>query len=180
MTALCMNYKRAALSKRLTGNETSRGKIPERQIRLLRVTDTGVRVRKVSSGKELEQAFNIRWRVFVSEQGVPADIELDRDDRRALHFLAYFGDRPVGTARLVVRRGRAKVGRMAVLKTYRGRGIGSKLLQRALSAAKRRRIKSIYLHAQLTAIGFYEPFGFRCTGRDFDEGGIPHRKMILS
>jgi predicted GNAT family N-acyltransferase len=155
-------------------------KISDRQIGLLRVPDTGLRVRKVSSGKELEQAFNIRLRVFVSEQGVPADIELDHDDRRAIHFLAYLGDRPVGTARLVVQRGMAKVGRMAVLKTYRGRGIGSTLLQRAVSAAKRRRIKRIYLHAQLTAIGFYEPFGFRCTGRNFDEAGLPHRKMILS
>jgi predicted GNAT family N-acyltransferase len=142
--------------------------------------DRGTRVREVSSPKELQQAFDIRLRVFVTEQGVPAEIELDGDDHRAIHFLAYVDDRPVGTARLVVRRGTAKVGRMAVLKTYRRRGIGSKLLKRAVRGARRRGIQRIYLHAQLAAVGFYELFGFRCTGRDFDEAGIPHRKMILA
>jgi predicted GNAT family N-acyltransferase len=155
-------------------------KIAEKHIRSLPLKEGGVRVRKVSSAGELRRAFNIRLRVFVTEQGVPANIELDSDDPKALHFLAYVGERPVGTARLVVRRGGAKVGRMAVLKTYRRRGIGSKLLRRALSAAKRRRVNDIYLHAQLSAVGFYESFGFRCIGDNFDEAGIPHCKMILS
>jgi predicted GNAT family N-acyltransferase len=141
---------------------------------------TIVRIKRVSSQQELKQAFAIRKRVFVREQGVPAEIELDHDDQRALHFLAYVGGRAVGTARVIVRPDRAKIGRMAVLKTYRHKGIGQKLLRRAVSTAKRRAAREIYLHAQVAVIGFYEAEGFRCSGKVFAEGGIPHRKMVLN
>ena len=69
---------------------------------------------------------------------------------------------------------------MAVLKGYRGGGVGKKLLQRATETAKKRGAKSIYLHAQVPVIGFYQSLGFRCVGRIFEEAGIPHRKMILT
>jgi predicted GNAT family N-acyltransferase len=118
-------------------------------------------------------------RVFVREQGVPKEIEMDRDDDRALHFLAFAAGKAVGTARIVMRHERAKIGRMAVLKGYRGRGVGKELLKRAVAAARRRRAQTIYLHAQVPVIGFYEILGFQCVGRVFEEAGIPHRKMIL-
>jgi predicted GNAT family N-acyltransferase len=137
-----------------------------------------VRVRRVSSRNELKKAFAIRMRVFVREQGVPAEIELDRDDGKAIHFLALISGNAVGTARVVLRRGSAKIGRMAVLKSYRGKGVGTKLLQSAIEAAKRKRARGIYLHAQGPVIGFYEAAGFRAVGPVFDEAGIPHRKMI--
>jgi len=136
-----------------------------------------VRVRRVSSKKELAQAFAIRMCVFVREQGVPAEIELDRDDGKAIHFLALISGKAVGTARVVLRRGRAKIGRMAVLKSYRGMGVGSKLLKRAIETAKRKRAGRIYLHAQESAVGFYEAAGFHAVGPIFDEAAIPHRKM---
>ncbi len=117
-------------------------------------------------------------RVFVREQGVPAEIELDRDDGKAIHFLALISGNAMGTARVVLRRGGAKIGRMAVLKSYRGKGVGTKLLQWAIEAAKRKRARGIYLHAQVSVIGFYEAAGFRAVGPVFDEAGIPHRKMI--
>jgi predicted GNAT family N-acyltransferase len=141
---------------------------------------TAVRVRQVSSRKELEKAFAIRVRVFVREQKVPEEIELDRDDERAVHFLAFSGKNAVGTARVVVRRGSAKIGRMAVLKSFRGKGVGRKLLKRAVAVARRQDAQNIYLHAQVPVIGFYEAMRFRCAGPVFDEAGIPHRKMILS
>ena len=118
-------------------------------------------------------------RVFVREQGVPAEIELDRDDARATHLLAMISGKAVGTARIVIRRRGAKIGRMAVLKTYRSKGAGKKLLQRAIATARRLGATKIYLHAQVAVIGFYESMGFRCVGAVFDEAGIPHRKMIL-
>jgi predicted GNAT family N-acyltransferase len=172
-----------------------------------------IRVKRIISDKELAKAFAIRMRVFVKEQGVPRDIELDRDDEHAIHFLAFAGPRAVGTARIVWHHGSAKIGRMAVLKSYRGRGVGKKLLKRAIAvartkkapaqrsevrdqmsagkekafAARRRKTESthkksaptIYLHAQVAVIGFYESMGFRCAGPIFDEAGIAHRKMIL-
>jgi predicted GNAT family N-acyltransferase len=117
--------------------------------------------------------------VFVREQGVPAAIEMDRDDKRALHFLAFTAQRAVGTARIVMRYRKAKIGRMAVLKAYRGRGIGTKLLKRAIVIAKKQGAQQIYLHAQVPVISFYEAMAFQCVGPVFKEAGIPHRKMIL-
>jgi predicted GNAT family N-acyltransferase len=141
---------------------------------------TAARVRQVSSRKELEKAFAIRIRVFVKEQGVPGEIEMDRDDGRAVHFLAFSGEKTVGTARVVMRGKSAKIGRMAVLKSYRRRGVGKKLLKCAVAMARRQGAQNIYLHAQVPVIGFYETMGFRCAGPVFDEAGILHRKMILS
>jgi predicted GNAT family N-acyltransferase len=138
-----------------------------------------VSVRRVRSDGDLQKAFAIRMRVFVREQGVPPEIELDDDDERALHFLAVAEGRPVGTARLVLRDGAVKVGRMAVLKSYRGKGIGTKLLRRAVAAARKLEAQKIYLHAQVPVIGFYQSLGFYAAGPVFDEAGIPHRKMLL-
>ncbi len=141
--------------------------------------NTVVRVRRVVSQEQIARTFAIRMRVFVKEQGVPEEIELDSDDQRAIHFLACVGRRAVGTARVVEQHGSAKIGRMAVLKSYRGQGVGKKLLQRAMDMAKKRGARKIYLHAQVAVIGFYESMGFRSVGPIFDEAGIAHRKMIL-
>jgi ElaA protein len=139
-----------------------------------------VRIRRVSSQQQLKRAFAIRMRVFVREQGVPADMELDRDDARATHLLALIPGKAVGTARIVIGRGNAKIGRMAVLKRFRRKGVGTKLLKRAIVTAETLGAKKIYLHAQVPVIGFYETVGFRCAGAVFDEAGIPHRKMTLT
>jgi len=136
-------------------------------------------IKRVSSQAELVQVFKIRIKVFVREQRVPADIELDHDDQRAIHFLAIKAGKAVGTARVVINRGGAKIGRMAVLKNYRLRGVGAELLKRAIATAKRRRAQRIYLHAQVAVIRFYARLGFRAVGRVFDEAGIAHRKMIF-
>ena len=142
-------------------------------------THVAMQIRRVVSKKDLKVAFAIRLRVFVREQGVPEEIELDSDDRRAIHLLALARNKAVGTARVVIRRQSAKIGRMAVLKKYRRMGVGTALLTRAVAAANRRAVRRIYLHAQVAVIGFYEKSGFRCVGPEFDEAGIPHRKMIL-
>ena len=138
-----------------------------------------VTVKEVCSEKEFKQAFRIRVRVFVREQGVPAEIELDSDDKRAIHFIASIEGRAVGTARLVIGAGNAKIGRMAVVKSHRRKKIGKKLLTRAIATAKKLDVRKIYLHAQITVIGFYQSAGFRCVGPVFDEAGIAHRKMVL-
>ena len=138
-----------------------------------------LQVKQISSDEAKARAFGIRMRVFVSEQGVPRDIELDDDDQHAIHFLATCSGRAVGTARLVMRGKKAKVGRMAVLKKYRRKGISAALLTRVIAAAKHRGARIIFLHAQMTVIEFYEKMGFRCVGPVFDEAGIAHRTMVL-
>ncbi|MEE9551066.1 MAG: GNAT family N-acetyltransferase [Candidatus Binatia bacterium] len=137
-------------------------------------------VRKVVSQEGLKRARSIRLRVFVKEQNVPREIELDTDDQRATHFLAFIAGRAVGTARVVINGKQAKVGRMAVLKSFRKKGVGREILEQSLKLAWKKGVNSLILHAQVPVVGFYEKRGFRCVGRTFMEAGIPHRKMILA
>jgi predicted GNAT family N-acyltransferase len=140
---------------------------------------SAVKIKRVTSQLEFVQVFTIRIRVFVQEQRVPAEIELDTDDQRAIHFLAIKSGKAVGTVRLVMHRGAAKIGRMAVLKSYRRKGVGAQLLKHAVATAQKLRAGKIYLHAQVAAIGFYERMGFRAVGKVFDEAGIAHCKMVF-
>jgi predicted GNAT family N-acyltransferase len=137
-----------------------------------------VLVKRIGTEAELARAYSIRLRVFVKEQGVPREIELDDDDRWATHFLAFVGPRAIGTARVVLDHDTAKIGRMAVLKSYRRRGVGAKLLTRAIAAARQKKARKIYLHAQVAVSRFYRSLNFYSVGPVFDEAGIAHRKMI--
>jgi len=138
-----------------------------------------VTIRRVSSQADLVRALAIRIRVFVLEQRVPAQIELDADDQRAIHLLALRSGNAVGTARVVVKHGKAKIGRMAVLKNHRGKGVGAALLRRALALSGHANARQIFLNAQVAVVGFYEKLGFHAVGLVFDEAGIPHRRMIF-
>ena len=128
-------------------------------------------------------AYSIRRRVFVEEQGVPEEMELDEFDLNALHALAYADSECIGTARLVTLSGSigniGRIGRMAVLPKYRGQGIGRQLLEALLKASQSQNIKQVELHAQVSVIPFYEQFGFIAQGDIYDEAGIAHRDMIL-
>ena len=138
-----------------------------------------LRVRKIATRGDLQRAFSIRLRVFVAEQGVPREIELDNEDTAAIHFLASWDGQAVGTARLVLKNETAKIGRMAVLKRHRNKGIGRGLLKRAVEYCRKHKAKVVFLNAQVPVIGFYEKMGFACAGKSFVEAGIPHRRMIL-
>ena len=127
-----------------------------------------------------QEASQIRKRVFIEEQGVPGEMELDEFDPVSQHALAYVDTLCVGTARLVnINSHQAQIGRMAVLSPYRKQGIGRALLTRFICLAKEAGTQILTLHAQLDAIPFYEKFGFITEGPIYDEAGIPHRNMIL-
>lgn len=127
-----------------------------------------------------EHAYLIRKQVFIAEQGVPEELELDELDLSALHALAYQDGQCVGTGRLVdLGNGQAQIGRMAVLPNFRGQGIGREILERLLLAAIAEGVSSLILHAQLTAMPFYEKLGFVGQGSVYEEAGIPHRNMML-
>ena len=138
-----------------------------------------IEVRPVITAAERDAAYAIRRRVFQDEQGVPAEEEFDADDEVALHVVAVDGDRAVGTGRLVLHPAHAKIGRMAVLREWRRRGVGRALLDALLAEARRRGAARAVLHAQVHAIGFYERAGFTAEGEVFDEAGIPHRRMEI-
>ena len=121
-----------------------------------------------------KEASAIRFAVFVREQNVPAEIELDELDPRCVHAVAFEGAEPVGTGRLLPD---GHIGRMAVLKSWRGRGVGSRLLEALIEAARRRGDLRIVLSAQVHAVPFYERHGFRTEGAVYEEAGIPHQAM---
>ena len=119
----------------------------------------------------------IRYRVFVSEQGVPEEMEWDEYDEHAIHALAFIDDQAVGTARLKLNNQTAKIGRMAVLAEQRRQGVGFAMLDALVKAAREQQIKLIELHAQVHAQEFYAKLGFIATGDIFPEAGIDHIKM---
>ena len=128
-----------------------------------------------------QDAYLIREKVFIEEQGVPEDMELDEFDPTAKHALAYEGHLCVGTGRLVhLNSHHAQIGRMAVLRAFRNRGIGRAILSRLIALAKSEGVLTLTLHSQVSAISFYAKMGFIVDGPIYDEAGISHRNMILS
>ena len=119
----------------------------------------------------------IRKAVFIDEQHVPKDLEWDGQDNDCTHFLASINAIPVATARLTAK---GQIGRMAVLGEYRGHGIGSRLLATVIEQAKQRGHRQVFLHAQISVIGFYQKHGFSAEGDIFIDAGIEHRTMRLS
>jgi predicted GNAT family N-acyltransferase len=136
----------------------------------------------IKSWQEASQdAYLIREKVFIQEQGVPVDMELDEFDLSSKHALAYEGNLCVGTGRLVhLHSHHAQIGRMAVLSTFRNRGIGKAILSRLIALAKTEGVLTLTLHSQVSAIPFYAKMGFIVEGPIYDEAGISHRNMILS
>ena len=109
------------------------------------------------------------------EQGVPPELEMDEQDAHCDHALAYAANgAAVGTGRLLPD---GHIGRMAVLREYRGKGVGALLLQALVEQARRRGHAFARLNAQIQAAGFYRRFGFDIAGPEFMEAGIPHVPM---
>ena len=129
----------------------------------------------VGSWQDLgEQAAQVRFVVFVEEQKVPAELELDELDAECVHALVEVEGKAVATGRLCPD---GRIGRMAVLKEFRGQGFGSEILRALISAAEMRSQHETYLHAQLHALGFYAQHGYLAEGPEFEDAGIAHRQM---
>jgi len=138
-----------------------------------------VEIVPVRNAEQMAAAYAIRRRVFIEEQGIDENLERGFDDLRAFHVLAIEGGQAVGCGRMILSVARAKIGRMAVIRDQRGRGIGRMVLDHLVSAARQSGAKLAYLHAQVPVEEFYLKSGFRPVGNIFDEAGIPHRRMEL-
>lgn len=139
---------------------------------------TGFRVRLVDWREHSAALGAIRTRVFVMEQNVPADLELDGLDGDCVHVLAETDEGlPVGTGRLMPD---GRIGRMAVLPAWRNRGVGAAMLAALMQEAKRKGFSVTYLHAQIHAKAFYLRHGFIPRGEEYLEAGIPHIEMTAS
>lgn len=134
-------------------------------------------VKKVETQDELQEAFSIRNDVFVKEQGVDAEVELDEYDEIADHVLVYDKERVIGTGRLRIVDGAAKLQRICVLSAYRSKGIGKIIMGGLEHLAKENNATKCILHAQYHAKDFYEKIGYRCTSGIFQEEGIDHVEM---
>lgn len=122
-------------------------------------------------------AFALRREVFVWEQKVPEEEEHDSYDLTATHFVAIVEGEVVGTLRLIAMDEHAKIGRVAVRQSFRGRGIAKKLIAAAMDKARDGGQERFYLTAQSDKLGFYESLGFVAFGPEFQDGGMPHRAM---
>ena len=123
-------------------------------------------------GKELLS--NIRYQVFVDEQKVPIELEIDTDDPLAAHVLCLVDGRPVGTGRIILD---GHIGRLAVLQAHRKQGYGNKILDHLELIAQENELTEVFLNAQITAIPFYKKRGYTIISDVFDDAGIPHKTM---
>lgn len=140
-----------------------------------------IHVHHITTEVDLQAAFRIRETVFVHEQHVPAEEEYDEFETTARHFLAVADGVPCGTARWRYTDKGVKLERFAVLAEYRSQKVGSALVQALLNDIAGQPAangKTLYLHAQVTAMPLYRKFGFQPVGELFEECDIPHYKMV--
>jgi predicted GNAT family N-acyltransferase len=136
-----------------------------------------VEVRPVRTPQEREDASALRFAVFVDEQGVPAELEVDEHDATATHLVAVRDGRVVGTCRLVPDGDALRLGRLVVARDARGRGVATRLLERAEHWGRERGARRMRLAAQTHACALYESVGYQRRGIPFDEAGLEHVRM---
>ncbi|WP_316830057.1 GNAT family N-acetyltransferase [Pedobacter aquatilis] len=133
-------------------------------------------VQKVIHPEDLDKVFAIRKKVFVDEQNCPPELEWENEDV-SIHFLATQNGQPCGACRWRKTDLGYKLERFAVLKEFRGQGVGRALIAEALSDLPED-AHYIYLNSQLDAVSLYAKFGFAAEGEQFEEAGIQHFKMV--
>lgn len=134
-------------------------------------------IRFVSYDEGIDKVFYIRKVVFVEEQGVPFEEEIDEQDKQATHILVFDEGVPVGTGRVFNDKEHWYIGRVAVLRECRGKGIGRLIMEKLTAFAKEHGAKRIFVHAQTNVMDFYRDLGFIEQGLEFMDAGIPHKEM---
>jgi predicted GNAT family N-acyltransferase len=137
-----------------------------------------VRIRLADFAADYDDLHRIRFAVFVDEQCVPPELELDDRDPLCLHVLAFDAAQAVATGRLDVAYD-GKIGRVAVLPSHRRTGVGTLVMDRLHALAREHGLARVWCNAQLTAAPFYERLGYRVAGAPFEEAGIAHVRMTF-
>lgn len=140
------------------------------------ITTMMIEVRAADFEADLDRLHAIRFAVFVAEQGVPPELEIDERDPFCRHYLARVGGRDAGTARIDLEQG-GRIGRLAVLAEHRRYGVGRALMQACHAAALGEGLAEVWCHAQVAAVPFYRALGYAATGKPFEEAGIEHVTM---
>lgn len=135
----------------------------------------------IVQGKDgLDKQYAIRKKVFIEEQGVDESIERDDYDLMCAHVIVYEDKKPVGTGRIIHKEGKALIGRIAVLKEYRGKKYGDLIVRKLVDYGFRNGEETIEVHAQLQVLNFYEGIGFIAYGEEYYESSILHRSMVIT
>ena len=141
-----------------------------------RVQSDSIKIFETSWSQSSKEISEVRHNVFVVEQSVPSEIEMDGKDSDCIHFLALEKSKPIGAARL---QKYGKIERVSVLREYRSKGIGTAIMKRVIESAMDLNVEKIYLHSQMDSKIFYQRLGFIELGQIFYEANIPHIEMIL-
>ena len=136
-----------------------------------------MKVIAVATSEELQDAFSVRKKVFVEEQGVPIEEEIDQYDDAATHFVLYQNGSPKGAGRFRILDGIGKIERICVDCSLRGQGGGKAIMKEIEDYAKEQSISALKLNAQTHAIPFYESLGYEVVSDEFLDAGIPHKTM---
>ncbi|GGB40376.1 N-acetyltransferase [Lentibacillus populi] len=135
-------------------------------------------IKKANSDQEIKQAFQVRTTVFVDEQHVPPEEELDHFDKEAVHFIVIQNDSPIAASRLRFAGDYGKLERICVLKEQRGKSYGAQLIQAMETETAKKGYRKAKLNAQTHAENFYKRLGYETVSGEFLDAGIPHVTMI--
>ncbi|SDQ89325.1 GNAT family N-acetyltransferase [Virgibacillus salinus] len=135
-------------------------------------------VKVVETNDQRQQAYNVRTVVFVDEQNVPAEEELDEFDEQAIHLIGYDNDKPIAASRVRFVDSYGKLERICVLKDQRGKSNGAKMIESMEAIIKNEGYGKAKLNAQTHAIDFYQRLGYKTISGEFMDAGIPHVTMV--
>ena len=144
----------------------------------MNVNENTMEVIIVQSDQQLEEAYSVRRKVFVDEQQVPEEEEIDHLESEATHFLLYCNHEPAGAGRFRVVDGYGKVERICIIKEYRGTGAGKAVMDKIEAFALNKGLNQLKLNAQTHAIPFYSKLGYKVVSEEFLDAGIPHKTMM--
>ena len=133
--------------------------------------------RFVCLGDINQEIRDLRWEVFVVEQGIDPEIEIEKDEYNYKHLCFYKDGILIAYARAKCQGEVLRVGRVLVKKEYRGQGLGAAIMKYCEEIAKQNNCAALELHAQSQVIGFYEKLGYEAIGDYFLEANIKHKKM---
>ncbi|SDJ86483.1 GNAT family N-acetyltransferase [Sediminibacillus albus] len=135
-------------------------------------------VKRAVTDAEIKQAYYVRNTVFVEEQKVPPELEIDELEKESIHFVGYQNGEPVAASRLRFVDNYGKLERICVLKEYRGRSFGSQIISEMEAAIQTDGYEKAKLNAQTRAEDFYKTLGYQTVSGEFMDAGIPHVTMV--
>lgn len=144
----------------------------------LAVSNNPMNILIAESQQEKQDAYRVRRLVFVEEQQVPEEIEIDEHENESIHFVGYVHEEPAAASRLRFIGQTGKLERICVLKEYRGKHYGKIMIQAMEETIRQKGYKKAKLNAQTHAVGFYQSLGYEVVSEEFMDAGIPHVTMI--